>query len=462
MSIKYRNTLIVLGTMIAMLVILVTQAGPRVRSSRVDLLGVVNATSSRFVLNMTEQIDAVNVADIHISPQITFTVTTSGKTVIIEFDKPLYSSNSYKVYISRLTSSRTKKHTSFEREIKTPALEVLYIKRQIINSKAGAFYDTDQIDAVRMKTIGMVGEKTIYEDKKIDEIATYGDTVAVTLPQDDGSHILRLVDISSGKFRDVDFLHRGAIKAPKFTQDGSLLGFSYLDNSKKGDDRVSVLTFYDLRSKTMFSLKDIGGSVLRSANWILSNDGGIYAAINEKGGLVVGNLNELDEPQYYGNASELTGFSADTLQLYFNDTDGPTLLELSTGKKQPIRLQLTDSSDALLINSVPFYGTKNAFYTRRARYSYLESKYYEQLITTIDKNDSIKKEYLVGETNIINITSSIDDKFAYVEVSDANSAQYDNYLGARRPSNVKTEVIDISTGAVIETIDGFRVEAYRK
>lgn len=313
-----------------------TVQGPRVTDVQVDPATAVTTAGARFIVTTTQSLDEVTPEQVTVTPDIPFTVDTSGRSVGLRFTLPLRDETEYTVRIDGVTGASGSPPATIEQRFTTPALSFFVLQRG--NGE-------DQI--LHTGLSGREGSPVFANAHIEDFRATATDLVVSTVDADDRSHLVVTGHDGSGE-RELPLPDDGSVTNLQTADRGNLIGYTFTDaDIGTPGARESLLFIASLRGDGEPTAVQVTGADPRVADWrfvpgtdsilLLSYDGTLLLASSSGGGAVA-----------LGNAIAIDGIArASTL----------ALVDRGVGR---VSIDLADAGESPLVPTDPARGQLDA------------------------------------------------------------------------------------------------------
>jgi len=461
MHTRFAKSLLVLVVLAFLAVLVLSVSPPRMRSSSIDLKWSV-IDPARLTVRINQRIKAVAAPNVSISPTSAYNVSSAGDMIFVDFENPLLAATDYVVNIDDVTSQNTSKKVSKTIRFTTPSYDFAYIRRGIAGTDSnspGMSSMTKYPDKVILKTLGDSTERVLYEADKIDEIEAIGNMLAVSEVIGENTHRLLLIN-KKGEVSEITTLPETRISMLRASNDGLLLGFLSIDQSAELSKQTKVLKFYDVRAKIVFSLSEKSGGQNGVYDWAFSPDSSLVSIISSEGSLLVHSIDGSESPSLFGRFDSVSGFSFDGKFLFVAKSGQPKQINISTAD-----IDVISYSDSSEISDNGFVLTpkraSRGFLADSAIYADSPDGYIST-VSEITQDNTIKelfRTFIIKEAILV-ANISPNDQYAFIETSSLREAIYDDYPSVRKPQNVITRVVDISSALEVEQIAGFDLSVF--
>ena len=441
---------VVLAVLCGVFVTLAFVQGPHFEGGQVDADRVVAAPAQQLRLFANQPLADVDADQVSITPAADFSVSVAGDTIAVQFTDPLAYGTNYTVTVDGVTNSFDNQAARFEYAFRTGSPEVYYLDR-------GTDGAADSI--IRTGVTGTERE-VVYTAPGIQDFVPLASLLVVaTLAQNDAGQpvsVLTLVALSDGKAEVLNLPGEGTIDQLRASNAGSLLGFTFTTVGDPIDGEYSNTLFWvDLAAgRTIAPVEGLNGAAMSVFNWVfVPYLASLVALTTDESALLVDTAVAASALPL-GQFSTLTGISADGSTLTVGDRYGPFALDLST-------LETTRLPSTKFEGVQPYGGVALAL-ADRSRVQNIavineETGTFRTVLVLDDGTTSRKLYQTVDDKGQVDsFTISPNEQFVAVEVvPNVGESVRDGYAVNERSTTVTTVIIDLKTGAVVRSLDGF-------
>jgi len=418
--------------------------GPKLSSAQLDVTRAVDQPGQLLRLFGNQAIAAVDASQVTVSPAAPFTVETSGEVVALTFSERLRYNTRYTVSVAGVTTTADDRESAWKYEFETSAPQLYYLDR-------GA--ETDEI----IRTGFSGNERTVvWSAPHIQDFAVMGQALAVVTLTDRQTSELALVNPADGAIEVTTLPADGAITDFAAADGGTVLGFTFTSKEPAaGGDIVRTLMRLDLDAgREPVPVAGLDGKPLSVLDWMFVPGGS--SVIAQTGDQTVLQIDPTGGILPIGTYAELDHVSIDGTVLTVRDTFGSLAVTLPGAKEKritpsPLGTEQTFGGeleilpDGTRVQKVVVPLPDNA-----GLESYLvldDGTAARAIYQTVDQLGSIERFELSpnGQYAVIETVPSIAD------------AVSDGYFLDARATSITTVIVDLETGAVVRTLDGFGV-----
>jgi hypothetical protein len=438
-------TVAVLLAFITVFAFLGFNQGPKLSSAQVDTEQVVQQRGQQLRLFVNQAVAAVAADQVRVTPAAAVSVSSSGDVIAVQFDQPLRYNTEYTVEVSGVTSVYVAQESTLTHRFTTASPDLYYLDRG------------EETDRIIRTGLASTDRDVVYENQSIQDYAIFDGALTVATEAEDGGSALALVD-ADGNTEPIPLPGVGLVEQLQTSSATGMLGFVFTGTSEV-DQAVYTRTLFtaDLSSgRTLVPVSALNGTTPEVESWAFvptSDDLIMYAADQSLSRVALGE-NGLVIP--LGQFAGLQSLSADGTTAVVTDPFGAVALNLTNGS-----IERLDPSP--LEGEVPFAGVTSVlpgggWVQQVADVDVTTGRFKSAMVFDDGINARIIYRTLEDEGSLVEFTLSPNDQYAVVEtVPNVSASVEDGYAVNPRSTSIATVFVDISTGAVVKSIDGFRV-----
>tara|TARA_R110002020_G_scaffold475834_1_gene713003 strand:- start:368791 stop:370098 length:1308 start_codon:yes stop_codon:yes gene_type:complete len=417
--------------------------GPKLSSAQVDADAVVTSTDQTLRLFVNQSIAPVDSAAVSVEPAAEATASSDGDLVSVQFEQPLDYNTDYTVTVEGVVSPSGGPETTLSYSFTTGEPELYYLDRGVPN---------DEIIRTGMSS---QERSVVFAGEGIQEFVPVGDVVAFATAAADRTGTLMLANPDTGVSEQVLLPEVGEVADLDATRSGALLGFT-ISSDDPGPIAAISHTLYTVdldRGRDVVAVTGLDGEPMRVVGWQFVPGSTTIVAITTESTLVrVDTTTGLVVP--LGGYFEFDRVSADGSRVVVNDTRGSAAVTLSDGTEvrlhpsringeQPFIGQTDADAAGNLVAKMVLVGESGASFSS---------------ILAFDDGDESRILYQTVDDKgaILDFRVSPNNQFVAVEVQ-PNVSEFDSdeYVMNPRPQSVTTYLVEIATGAVTRSMEGF-------
>jgi len=417
--------------------------GPKLSSAQVDADAVVTSSDQTLRLFVNQSIAPVDSAAVSVEPAAEATASSDGDLVSVQFEQPLDYNTDYTVTVEGVVSPSGGPETTLSYSFTTGEPELYYLDRGVPN---------DEIIRTGMSS---QERSVVFAGEGIQEFVPVGDVVAFTTAAADRTGTLMLANPDTGVSEQVLLPEVGEVADLDATRSGALLGFT-ISSDDPGPIAAISHTLYTVdldRGRDVVAVTGLDGEPMRVVGWQFVPGSTTIVAITTESTLVRADTTTgLVVP--LGGYFEFDRVSADGSTVVVNDTRGSAAVTLSDGTEvrlhpsringeQPFIGQTDADAAGNLVAKMVLVGESGASFSS---------------ILAFDDGDESRILYQTVDDKgaILDFRVSPNNQFVAVEVQ-PNVSEFDSdeYVMNPRPQSVTTYLVEIATGAVTRSMEGF-------
>jgi hypothetical protein len=440
-------TIVVLALLCAGFVTLDLVTGPKLSRVQVDTAQVVQQSNQQLRFFSTEQLGAVSSAQLVIEPSVDTSLSVSGQVLAVQFARPLDYDTDYTVSVSGVTNTSDDQAATFTSSFHTadPPLYLLH------RSSEG--------DSILRASIGSSGRETVFTAEGIEDYVQVGGALAVTRANGDGTSSLSLVALDDGTVEQLPLPIPGVVSQLSATPTGSMIGFALTSaNDDYDPEHNNVLYTLDLAGgRTFASVPALDGKSLEVQGWAFVPGTTKLVAQDLDSDVAQFDLNDPSAIVPLGHYADFAGLSTDGTEMAVRDQLGPVRVSLSRAADDDITPSIVDGAiprggDVALLSDG---------YRAQVVEVYDDAAHKFAAYVVLDDGVTARKIYQTvrQEGRIVAMTPSPNDQYLAIEVEPnvANSVT-DGYAQNPRSTTITTVIVDMSSGAVVRSLEGFAID----
>ncbi|MGV8857417.1 Ig-like domain-containing protein [Rhodoglobus sp.] len=417
--------------------------GPKLSNAQLDTDAVVASSDQTLRLFLNQAIAAIDAGAVTVEPAAAVSVSSEADLISVKFEQPLQYGTQYTVTVDGVVSPSGGSASAIDYSFTTGEAELYYLDRGV---------PVDEI--VRTGLSG--SERTVlFAGEGIQEFTPVGDLVAFTTASADRLGALHLVNPESGITEQLLLPEVGEVADLDASRAGATLGFTISSDDPGPIETVShTLYTVDLdRGRDVVAISDLDGDPMRVTGWqFIPGTANIVALTTES--TVVRVDTASGEVVPLGQFFEFGRVSADGSHVVVGDARGSASLLLTDGSERRLLASPVDGKQ-------PFLGDAdaNAADDLVAKMVLVgEDGHTFSSILAYDDGAASRILFQTVEDRgaILDFRVSPNGQFVAVEVQPNVSAfDSDEYVMSARPRSVATYIVEISTGAVTRSVEGF-------
>ena len=441
-------TVIILSLLCGTFVVLNFLHGPKLVSAQVDLARVVAAPAQQLRLFANQPLADVTPAQVTIIPATGFSVSVDADVVAVQFTGPLEYNTDYSVTVNGVTNSFDAQASTLDYSFRTGAPRLYSLHR-------GA---TDQIVS---SSLAGTGRSVVFESPGIQDFVRVRELLVVVLVGEndagDAVSALRLVSLTDGGVETLYLPAEATIDELHATDAASILGFTLTTAGDPIDGKYDHTLFaVDLAAgRTILPLAGLDGKPLDAPRWLFVPGTTTIVAQTGDDSVVMLDASVTDAAVTpLGQFETLAGVSPDGSELTVTDRYGPIALDLAT--QEQTRLPASDFE-----GETPYGGDTLALpggsrVQHIAVFDDETGRFAAYLVLDDGSSSRVLYRTVDDEGEIGDFSLSPNGQFVAVEiVPEVSERQSDGYAVNSRATTVTTVIVNLATGAVVRSLEGF-------
>lgn len=417
--------------------------GPKLSSAQLDTDAVISSSDQTLRLFLNQSVAEIAPAAVTVEPAATVSVTSEADLVSVKFAEPLDYNTAYTVSLDGVASPSGGSASTITYSFTTGEPELYYLDR-------GA-----QGDEIVRTGLGSAEREVMFTGEGIQEFVPVGDVLAVTTATSDRVGTLFLINPQTKITETLLLPEVGEITDLDASRSGSTLGFT-ISSDDPGPIATISHTLYTVdidRGRDVVAVMGIDGEPMRVSGWqFIPGTSNIVALTTES--TVVRVDAATGDVVPLGQYFEFDRVSADGSNVVVGDPRGSASVSLADGTErrlipspidgqQPFLGQTdADASGALVAKMVVVGDAGNAYSSVLA---------YDDGVTS-----RILYQTAGGTGAILDFRVSPNGQLVAIEVQpNVSVIDSDEYVMSARPRSVTTYIVDIASGAVIKSVEGF-------
>ncbi len=445
-------TVVVLAVIVSGLVALDYGQGPKLSSATVDDTQVVRQTDQQLRLFADQNLAKVTAAQVTVSPSAPFTVRSSGQVIAVQFSERLHYATRYTVTARNVSSIYQAVTSDLSYSFTTAAASVYYLDRAD-PTQAGQTEDS----IIRTGLRGSA-RTIIYSARHIQEFTVFPAVLAVVTLNDDHTDSLSLVSLSNTAHVESLLLPTpGTIDKLQAEPDVGVLGFVFTSAGDSADPEYSsdLMTVDLTAAHTVTPVLGLDSKPLSVLDWLfLSGTTSVVAQAYDQSVLLIDPKNPKASTPL-GVYAALEGSSPDGKAIVVADVFSRILLTIATGKTR--RLETHQVGGAKTFGGdLQLLGDGIASVQQVAVFDDASGEYASYLIYQNGDQARILFGSADYKGSIDGFTVSPNGQYVAANVvPDYATSVSDGYFINPRATSITTVFIDIASGDIVRSVDGF-------
>ena len=426
--------------------------GPKLSSGSVDADRVVAQAGQQLRLFANQSIRVVSKKNVSVSPAAPFTVSTSGAVIAVQFTERLRYATTYSVRVSDVANAFQPRVSTFDYAFTTAPAEIFYLDRA--DPAAGPGQDDSIVRT------GMRGDERtlVYSAPRIQQFVVFAQAIAVTTLAEDGTSSLSLVALSSKLVEHIPLPGLGTIDELRGETQAGFIGFVFTSAGPAvAREFNSVLMRIDLTGEhTVTPVPDLAGRPLAVLGWGFLGGSTSIVAQGEDQTVLLIDAAKSGPPVPLGHYTELGRSSPDGKTIVVSDVFGKIAYSLADGTETripslPIAGASTYGGDVVLLGRGTARVQQVAVFD-----SATGGKFQSYLVYENGTTSRVLYQTKDDTGSIEGFSISPNGQFVAVNViPDYANSVSDGYPVDAQSTSISTVYIDIASGAIVRSVDGF-------
>lgn len=420
--------------------------GPKLSSAQVDARAVIDKPGQQLRLFANQPVAQLKAAQVVVTPDAAHTVTTKGDLIAVQFAARLHYGTRYQVRIDGVTSIYQTQSSTISYAFTTASPDLYYLQRGQPND-----------DIVRT-TLAGTDRTVVYSAPRIqDFVRTVGALAVATLAADNTSS-LALVSLTDGAVEQVRLPEAGVVQKLGASSTGTMIGFTFTSaGGSITPTYSSTLMFLDLQgARAVAPVTGLDGKPLRALGWELMPDGAGLLALSRERSLFLIDPRTAGAVTPLGQFNDLGLVSGDGAVVTVNDPFGTAALTIADGNQ--VRLAASSVGND---HSPTYLGLAEPLPTGgRIEKLVIAQPGGKRFSSVLAFDDGTTSTVLYRTPNdagsIESFSVSPNGQYVAIDtVPDTSKAVTDGYFYDARFTGTETVFVEIATGKVVKSLEGF-------
>lgn len=431
----------------AVFLLLGSLQGPKLSSAVVDPARVVEQPGQQLRLFANQPLGEVVIDQVTVTPPAEVSVSVQNDVLIVQFEQRLRFGTEYLIEVRDVAATGREATASFAHRFTTPVASLLYLDR-------GETVD----EVLRAPLDGSGRGEVVHAATGIQHIAPVENVVVVARDAPGGTSVLESVspDGDLQQLRLPEGVRVDRLVAPPT---GSLLGMvlTTVDPTSVGEGALAgVLAIVDLAGEGIVDVvTGLDGSAIRVLDAEFLPDGATMIVHDFDLSLLRIELGPEVLSLPIGQVPEMYALSTDGTRLTGADSFGGVVLDLATAVESRLDPSLVDGELAFGGEAIL---TRTELRVQKVAVADVATGAVRVLLVADDGSgvSRVLLRTIDDRGSIGGFTLSSNDQYVAVEVTPSVAdAVPDGRLVNSRATSVSTVIVDIETGVVVRTLEGF-------
>lgn len=416
--------------------------GPRATDVFVDPVAAAAASGSRLIVTTTQTLADVDPSQVTITPTAPFRVDTSGRSIGVRFDLPLWDDTEYTVEIADVTGVGGGPSSTLTQTFRTPPAEVHLLQRGRADGDIIYRSDLTGLDAV-----------PVFTHPHIEDFRATAQHLVVSVRDDDDRASLIVTDLDGENPRELRLPGDGHVSNLQTADRGERIGFTYSDAELSADSgRESILFTASLGEPDAQPTEiEVTGADPRVAEWRFVPDTDAILLLSFDGSLLLaGSGPDAGEATALGSALAIEGIARGSSEAVVDRFDSTVVIDLTDASESPLVEPTADLGRTNSVTPLADGSTLRAVGvldgdvpTGRTSIVLVDPEGQARELTEVDAADSV-----------LQVCVSPSARYAALLVApDAVENRFDTYR-LPLPGRTETRIIELADGDEVVTLTG--------
>lgn len=420
--------------------------GPKLATAIVDTNAVVAKSGQQLRIFTNQPVAAISSEQVTITPAVAHSVTTSGDVIAVQFEARLAYATEYDVSIAGVLNPALGQTSTISYRFTTASPRLYYLDR----AESGA---PDEIITTSLES---TDRTVVYSAPLVQSFAAIDAGLAVVTLSGERESALDLVSVDGIAVERVSLPGPATIRELDAAESGSLIGFTLTsDDGGAFPEFSSTLMTLNLDGdRTVSPVLGLNGEPINVLGWAFVPGTTSLVALTRESSLILIDPTLPGAIVPLGQYLEFGGISPDGSTVVVNDAVGSLAVSIADGSEKRLVPSPIDGDVAFLGQTVVLSNGNRV--SKLALFDAEGGRF--QSVLALD--NGAQSQALFRTTNdagsIEQFAISPNEQFVAVEiVPDFATAVSDGYLLDSRFTTTTTVIIDIATGELVRSLDGF-------
>jgi len=419
--------------------------GPRLREATVDVVRAVNQPQTILRLEADRPLDPGADYRVEISPDTPHQLIVEGTSMVIVFDRALRYDTNYQVTVQGVQEEGGFSSSTWRHEFLTPLSNMWFMQR----SASGDF------DRILRATTGGEPPQVIYEAPDIGLFTPVGSVIVVASEDRAGRTSLGLVEPVTKRQETILLPPETDVVDMFAPASGTRVFFTLRSRGNDSTYDRTLFTLDTAGSRTPLVVSDLAGTPIRATKlFAVPGDDRVVVWVDDISVVQINMTTGLVLP-IASEAQELWGVSTDGTQAITVDISGTVAVNIDDLSETRLPVGTLGTRPAYEGDT---YLTSLGFTVAKLAIPNLAETEFTSILATVslDGDPSVLYRTPADLGSIGRFRVSPNDQYVAVEViPNLSTQQSDGRKLAPRDRAITTVVIDIDTGLIVRSVEGF-------
>ena len=426
--------------------------GPKLASAQVDTGAVITQGDQQLRLFANQSVAQVSGDQVTITPASSFSVSTAGQVIAVQFDERLRYATRYTVRVSGVTSTDLPQPSTLVYSFTTDAPGLYFLDRA---DPAGSASRDDQIVST---ALAGSDRKVVFAGTRIQDFRPLLNSVAVVTLNDDHTSSLQLASLRDGVSEKLLLPDAASIEELDAATSGTVIGFT-LTSTAAGIGQLNSRTLYTIdlaAGRVVAPVLGIDAKPLRVLGWkFIPGSSSLLALSTDRSLLMIDPKAGTVTP--LGQFSEFGRISTDGAVVTMVDPMGLVALTIADGTQRRLTASTVQGKAAFLGATAVLAGGD------RIQKVVVPDASGTRFASLLVYDDGIESRILYqtpdGRGSISDFSVSPNGQYVAIETVPDNSVSVsDGYFYDARSTSVTTIIVDVETGSQVRSVEGFALD----
>lgn len=424
--------------------------GPKLTTASIDTRRVVAQSGQQLRMFSDQNLSKVAESQVSVNPSVPITVASQGQVLTVSFTDRLHYATKYTVTVHGVRSQYQNVDATFRHSFVTSPATVYYLDRAD-PTKAG-----DGLDHIMQAGISGAGSTVVYSARHIQEFVAFPAAFAVVTINDDRTDTLSLV--SGAKVEQLALPGPGTVEKLRAVPDAALLGLVFTSAGAVASRQYSstLMTMDLAAAHTVTPVAGLDGKPLDVLDWVFSTGSTTIIAQGQDQLVLMIDPRDPKNSLPLGQYAALGATSPDGKSVVL--ADALSYLAYSMADGSITRLPPPNvGGDTTFGGQLQLLGASSRI-QQVVRYDQGTGKYDSYIVLVDGKTISTLFGGPAFTGSIDGYSVSPNGQYlAVTTVPNYATSTFDGYFLNPRATTVTTIFVDVATGAVVRSVDGFDI-----
>lgn len=438
--------IVVLVVLCALFLTLGYLQGPKLSSAQVDVTSVITQPGQQLRLFANQSLAQVKAGQVTVTPDVAHSVTTQGQVIAVQFNALLQYSTTYSVTVREVTSVYQAQPATISYSFTTAGPTLYYLDR-------GPTGDT-----IATTTITGTGRTALYSAQHIQDFVVTDGALAVATLNADNTSSLALVSRTDGAVEQVILPDKGVVQKLGAAGSGTMIGFTLTSaGGSIAPTYSSTLMVLNLEgARKVQPVGGLDGTPMRVLGWEFLPQGSSLLALTRDRSLFAVDPLTSGSVAPLGQFTELGPISRDGTIVTVNDPFGSAALTIADGsQRRLVPSPLAGDSSKVYLGPAEVLGS-GARLEKVVIAQPGGTRFSSAIVLDDGAASSVIYRTPRDAGSIESFSVSPNGQYVAIDVvPDISAAVSDGYYFDARSTSTETVIVEIATGRIVKSVEGF-------